>query len=163
MVVEVVHPGRDECEAGPRGIEVRSGGRTWTSPHGALRPGRPVELRFRNVDDRLTVRVDGEVVLREELPARVSIPTDPEPGGVELVVEGGAARFGGIRLLRDIVYLRQRDEGWPVQIPPGRLFMMGDNTGSSNDSRSWGSVDADDLIGRPFVVLWPPSRFRSVR
>ncbi|HEU4396130.1 MAG TPA: signal peptidase I, partial [Planctomycetota bacterium] len=153
---------RHEFRAGPRGIEVRSGGRTWTSPHGALRPGRPVELRFRNVDDRLTVRVDGEVVLREELPARVSIPTDPERGGVELVVEGGPARVGGIRILRDIVYLRT-DDKWPVHIPPGRLFMMGDNTGSSNDSRAWGPVLAEDLIGRPFVVVWPPSRLRSVR
>jgi signal peptidase I len=154
---------RHEFRAGPRGIEVRSGGRTWSSPHGALVPGRPVELRFRNVDDRLTVRVDGEVVLREVLPDRVSVPTDPEAGGVELVVERGPARLSGLRVLRDIVYLRWKDDGWPRRIPEGRLFMMGDNTGSSNDSRAWGPVDGGELIGRPFLVVWPPSRVRRVR
>jgi len=153
---------RHEFRAGPGGVEVRSAGRTWTSPLGAPVPGRPIAFAFRNVDDRLTVRVDGEVVIREELPARVSVPVALEPGGVELLAEGGPASFGRVEILRDIVYLRSK-EGWPVRIPPGRLFMMGDNTASSNDSRAWGPVLEDDLIGRPFLVAWPPSRVRRVR
>ena len=37
-------------------------------------------------------------------------------------------------------------------------FMMGDNRAQSCDSRTWGSVPRDDLIGIVFFVYWPPDR-----
>lgn len=47
----------------------------------------------------------------------------------------------------------------PVEIPADALFVMGDNRGHSNDSRaSLGFVPVDKVIGRAFVVIWPPSR-----
>jgi signal peptidase I len=42
-------------------------------------------------------------------------------------------------------------------VPKGRLFMMGDNREASKDSRVFGPVDEDTLIGRVFVRIWPPS------
>jgi hypothetical protein len=154
---------RHRLRFGPDGIEVRSGEWSRTVPRTRLPIGRPVEIRFRNVDDRLTLRVDGEIVLREELPARVSVPREPEPGGASLLVESGRASFSGVRILRDIVYIASTGNEWRKQVPPGHLFMLGDNTGSSSDSRVWGPVDERDLIGRPFAVAWPPSRLRRVR
>jgi signal peptidase I len=41
---------------------------------------------------------------------------------------------------------------------PDEYFMMGDNRGQSCDSREWGPVSRDDLIGPVFAVYWPPTR-----
>ena len=45
---------------------------------------------------------------------------------------------------------------WHVK--PGQYFMMGDNRAQSCDSRTWGSVPRDKLIGIVFFVYWPPDR-----
>lgn len=47
-------------------------------------------------------------------------------------------------------------ESWHV--PPGDFFMMGDNRSESCDSRTWGSVPRNKLIGKVFFVYWPPDR-----
>ncbi len=150
----------------PGGLVLTSGGRSWPRPGVRALPGHPLEVRFRNVDARLTVFVDGERVLSEALDAGPVVPSGGERGGVELVVEGGPARFEGVRIRRDILYLREsRNDArpWPRKVPEDCYFMMGDNTGSSNDSRMWGPVRREDLIGSPFVVMYPPSRMKVVR
>jgi len=43
-------------------------------------------------------------------------------------------------------------------VPPDSYFMMGDNRSQSCDSRTWGSVPRDKLIGTVFFVYWPPDR-----
>jgi signal peptidase I len=49
----------------------------------------------------------------------------------------------------------------PRRIPAGRYFMMGDNRGSSCDSRRWGTVPAENLIGKVFARYWPPDRLSA--
>jgi len=46
----------------------------------------------------------------------------------------------------------------PIVIPPDHYFMMGDNRGESDDSRYWGSVPRDWIIGKAFATYWPPDR-----
>jgi signal peptidase I len=57
------------------------------------------------------------------------------------------------RRLADSQHFGQK---WTV--PPGEYFMMGDNRPESCDSRVWGSVPRNDLIGTVFFVYWPPDR-----
>ena len=46
----------------------------------------------------------------------------------------------------------------PQRIPDDNYFMMGDNRSQSCDSREWGSVARDHLIGKVFATYWPPNR-----
>jgi signal peptidase I len=43
-------------------------------------------------------------------------------------------------------------------VPEGEYLMLGDNRSSSCDSRRWGTVPRDNLIGPVFAIYWPPGR-----
>ena len=50
----------------------------------------------------------------------------------------------------------------PVEVPEGFIFVMGDNRTNSEDSRSIGPVDVDTVVGRAFILIWPPSDFGTL-
>lgn len=41
-----------------------------------------------------------------------------------------------------------------VVVPPGKIFAMGDNRDSSLDSRYWGFVPRENIIGKPLIIYW---------
>jgi signal peptidase I len=72
----------------------------------------------------------------------------------------GAVYINGKRLIEPYVTPDRRDQSTypPRTIPEGKYFFMGDNRSQSCDSREWGSVPRDNIIGEVFFVYWPPNR-----
>ena len=82
--------------------------------------------------------------------------------GDRLRIEGGHVILNGQREKDSYIAPCRGGEGcdFPreVTIPAGHYFMMGDNRGSSDDSRFWGPVPEEWIIGEAFATYWPPDR-----
>ncbi|HEX2505937.1 MAG TPA: signal peptidase I [Gaiellaceae bacterium] len=81
------------------------------------------------------------------------------PGEV-LSVRDGFVYVDGVKLDEPYIEPSLRDDQTKTWRPiaEGRYFVMGDNRAASCDSRVWGTVPRDDLIGPVFLTYWPPNR-----
>ena len=53
--------------------------------------------------------------------------------------------------------------GKPIHVPEHSYFALGDNSASSRDSRHWGFVPFEDILGKAILIWWPPKRIRMIK
>ncbi|MBM3944128.1 MAG: signal peptidase I [SAR202 cluster bacterium] len=88
------------------------------------------------------------------------------PGDV-IEITNGVVFVNGVRL--DEPYLMSHSEvctgrygcRGPYEVPADTYYVLGDNRGASDDSRNWGPVPVEDIIGREWVSYWPLDNLRS--
>jgi hypothetical protein len=109
--------------------------RVETGPALRLSAGERHDFALENLDDRVALELDGELVVATEVE-----PSALQTASLTLEVSGEGADLEELRVARDIHYLPPQghaSEGWEVRIGAERYVMLGDNTHDSADSRLW--------------------------
>jgi signal peptidase I len=135
-------------------------------------PGAWHHLRFSNVDNRLALELDGRSTgLVHAYEANTPLGGVPDPGYRHLMprvafwASGLEAGVRGVRVLRDVGYTERGEYGVrrPLTLGPDELYVLGDNSSESVDSREQGPVRLEEVVGIPLAVVWPPRAWRPLR
>jgi signal peptidase I len=78
--------------------------------------------------------------------------------GDRVRIENGKVSVNG-QLLAEPYLQVVTEQGGEWQVPQGNLFVMGDNRNNSSDSRAWGMVPMENVIGKAIVIYWPPEKW----
>ena len=167
-----------EIRLDPAGSEARLLRRAGSAPEETLasapielRPGEPVELAFSNRDDTLRAELNGETVLLSAYGSNTPITAPAASGQRHRKPRLGFAgselarvTLRDLRVLRDLYYTARGPygKGQTTPLGPAEVFLLGDCSAHSQDSREWGSVPVERLLGRARWVVWPPGRVRRL-
>src|SRR6266511_765236 len=103
----------------------------------------------------------------------LGVSTSPEKDFIKRVIglpgdlvecKSGTVLINGTPLKEPYIQVKDERPCGPYRVPVKKLFVMGDNRLNSRDSRyGLGFIPYDKVIGRAFVIIWPPSRVGWLR
>lgn len=115
-------------------------------------------------------RGDVVVFIYPENPKKDFIKRLVATEGDEVEIKNGTIYINARPLLESefskIYYYNRGDygaEGKKIIVPKDSYFVLGDNSGSSQDSRFWGFVPHKNVLGKALVIYWPPNRIKIIR
>jgi signal peptidase I len=73
-----------------------------------------------------------------------------------------AVLVDGIRLKEPYITQSLNPRLFTLTLQPGHYFVAGDNRPYSSDSRSWGPVPAQDILGKALLICWPLDGWRAI-
>lgn len=80
--------------------------------------------------------------------------------GETVEIRGGVVLIDGQPLDEPYVHPNSQMRPFgPVTVPGDALFVMGDNRNFSQDSRFFDAIPREDIVGKAFVIVWPPGRW----
>lgn len=83
--------------------------------------------------------------------------------GQAIAIQNGIVYLDG-KPLQENYIAAPADQPFPeVEIPPKHFFVMGDNRNNSNDSRYWGFLPQENIIGHAVFRFWPLNHFGGIK
>lgn len=79
--------------------------------------------------------------------------------GDQIHIADGKIYINGMLLTEPYLEVNT-NRGGDWSVGEGSLFVMGDNRNNSSDSRAWGMVPFENIIGKALVIYWPPENWR---
>ena len=81
--------------------------------------------------------------------------------GDRVEIRGSTVVVNGQALTEPYISEQDPSDMDPIVVKEGEYFVLGDNRsrGGSNDSRNWGTVPEDNILGKVWVVYWPPENW----
>jgi signal peptidase I len=121
-------------------------------------------LTLDNFDNEVRLMIDGRLVTSFSYSKASRQSADPIEHRLSLGILGARLQVDRLRIWRDLHYTSRGRFGvdHAVRLEPDEFFLLGDNSDHSTDSREYGPVKVERLIGRAAWIVWPPSRMGRV-